>query len=117
MLDAGYALFLQQIRKVYEAAVHHADVLGKKLSPPTDSKEGKQTQVGLCSSLEVGNCLDPTSAVLLQQVELSDLPTRLHNLKDDAIAFFEQHAQASLVPGVSWKYDSERQVNPFYPFC
>lgn len=88
MLDASYALFLQQMRRIYEAAIQHADTLAKKLSPSTsDSKEGKSPQV-----------------------ELSDLPTRLHDLKDDAIAFFERNAQASLVPGVSWKYDEERQA-------
>lgn len=46
MLDASYALFLQQMRRIYEAAIQHADTLAKKLSPSTsDSKEGKSPQV------------------------------------------------------------------------
>ena len=48
MLDASYALFLQQMRRIYEAAIQHADTLAKKLSPSTsDAKEGKSPQVAL----------------------------------------------------------------------
>lgn len=46
MLDSVYALYLKQIRKVYEAAASHADELAKQLSPPTRSKESKTKQVG-----------------------------------------------------------------------
>lgn len=48
MLDASYALFLQQMRRIYEAAIQHADALAKKLSPSTsDAKEVKSPQVAL----------------------------------------------------------------------
>jgi hypothetical protein len=90
MLDAGYALFLQQMRKIYEAAVRHADELAKKLAPPSDAKEGSPGKQ--------------------HQVSISDLPGLLDDLKKEATQYFESHAQASLVPGlVSWKYDSESQ--------
>jgi len=86
MLDSVYALYLKQIRKVYEAAASHADELAKQLSPPTRSKESKT-----------------------KQANVSALPDLLSDLKLKTMSFFESNARDSLVPDVSWNYETERQ--------
>lgn len=48
MLDTGYALFLQQIRKVSEASNRHADELATALQP-NEARKGKTKQVHFCA--------------------------------------------------------------------